>query len=207
VGDRTATTARRSWPGGPTPRPESAGSWDPTVSGVQSPDGYSEVRRSGPGVPDAASASQTGVSAEEVWRTGRLSGRPTRGRWRRRGGTALTVVLLIAAGAVLWLRLHHAPLAVTGVVITSQVKNGCAVNVTGRIDTTGGAGSVSYQWVFTPQQAAPVPLSQTVTAGQSSVYVTVADQGVGQGQQAQQVTLQVLGPGQGSASTHVVLSC
>ena len=80
--------------------------------------------------------------------------------------------------------------------------------MTGRISTSGGAGTVSYQWVFTPQVAAPHPLSQSVTAGQSAVYVTVSDPGAtGHGQAAQQVTLQVLSPGQGSASTHVNISC
>jgi hypothetical protein len=117
------------------------------------------------------------------------------------------VALLAAAGVLAYLRLHHAPLKVTGVAITSQVKDGCTVNVTGRIDTTGGAGTVSYQWVFTPQAAAPHPLTQSVTAGQTAVYVTVSDQGTSHGQAAQQVTLQVLGPGQGKASTHVNISC
>lgn len=163
--------------------------------------------RYGPGVPGAMPASQSTVSAEEVWRTGRLPRPvPRRGHWRRRAGTALTAALLIACGVVIFLRLHHAPLAVIGVAITSQVKNGCAVNVTGRIGTTG-AGTVSYQWVFTPQVTAPQPLSQTVTAGQSAVYVTVSDQGTGHGQVTQRVTLQVLGPEQGSASTHVTISC
>jgi hypothetical protein len=160
-------------------------------------------------VPGTAPGSQAGLTAEEVWRTGQLPGPPPqrKGRLRRRAGTALTVALLIAVGVVIYLRLHHAPLAVTGVAITSQVKNGCAVDVTGRITTSGGAGTVSYQWVFTPQTAAPTPLRQSVTAGQSAVYVTVADQGQGHGQAAQRVTLQVLGPEQRSASTHVVISC
>jgi hypothetical protein len=116
-------------------------------------------------------------------------------------------VLLIACGVVVYLRLHHAPLTVTGVAITSQVKNGCTVEVTGRISTSGGAGTVSYQWVVTPQVAPPRPLNQSVTAGQPAVYVTVSVQGTGRGQAAQQVTLQVLGPGQGSAAAHVNISC
>ena len=117
------------------------------------------------------------------------------------------MALLVACGVVVFLRLHHAAFKVTGVAITSQAKDGCSVNITGRISTTSGAGTVSYQWVFTPQPAAPQPLSQSVAAGQSAVYVTVSVQGSGHGQAAQQVTLQVLGPGQGSASTHVNLSC
>jgi hypothetical protein len=119
----------------------------------------------------------------------------------------LTVALLAASGVVIYLRLHHAPFGVTGVALTGQVKNGCAVDVTGRIDTSGAAGTVSYQWVFTPQLTAPSPLSQSVIAGQDTVYVTAAVQGQGHGRLGQEVTLQVLGPGQRSASAHVVISC
>jgi hypothetical protein len=77
----------------------------------------------------------------------------------------------------------------------------------GRIGTTGGAGVVSYQWVFSPQLTAPAPLSKSVTAGESAVYVTAAIQGQGHGRLAQQVSLQVLGPGKGIAAAHVVISC
>jgi hypothetical protein len=208
--ERTATATAGPRPGG-TGGQGRAGPLDSPTGTVQSP-GSAEVRY-GRGVPEAtpasqAAAGQAGVSAEEVWRTGQLPGRPRgRGRWRRRAGTALTAVLLIACGVVVYLRLHHAPLTVTGVAITSQVKNGCTVEVTGRISTSGGAGTVSYQWVVTPQVAPPRPLNQSVTAGQPAVYVTVSVQGTGRGQAAQQVTLQVLGPGQGSAAAHVNISC
>jgi hypothetical protein len=205
VWERTATATGGPWPAGSTPPRGQA--WSPD-SGEPPPGRSSAEVRFGPGVPGAAPSGQPAVSAEEVWRTGQLPGPPPRrGRWRRQAGTALTVALLIACGVVIYLRLHHAPFAVTGVAITAQVKNGCAVDVTGRIGTSGGAGSVSYQWVLTPQAAAPRPLSQSVTAGQSAVYVTISDQGSGQGRQAQQITLEVLGPGQGRASTHVVISC
>jgi hypothetical protein len=117
------------------------------------------------------------------------------------------VILIAAAGVVLYLRLHHGPLQVTGVAITGQVTRGCAVDVTGRITTNGSAGTVSYQWLFQPQSQAPQPLSQSVTAGQAAVYVTVAVEGQGHGSAAQDVTLQVLGPGTGTASVHVVVSC
>jgi hypothetical protein len=117
------------------------------------------------------------------------------------------VVLLVAAGVVLYLRFHHGPLQVTGVAITRQVTNGCAVDVTGRITTNGSAGTVSYQWLLRPQSEAPQPMSQSVVAGQGAVYVTVAVQGQGQGSAARDVTLQVLGPGTGTASVHVSLSC
>ena len=119
---------------------------------------------------------------------------------------ALTVILLAAAGVVLYLRFHHAPFQVTGVAITRQVTNGCAVDVTGRITTNGSAGTVSYQWLFQPQSQAPQPLSQSVVAGQDAVYVTVAVQGQGQGSAAQDVTLQVLAPAPGPRRS-MWLSC
>ncbi len=162
------------------------------------------VRRYGPGVP----VSQAGVTAEQVWRTGRLpepSRRPA--RLRRLAGAALTVILLAAAGVVLFLRFHHAPFQVTGVAITRQTKTACGVDLTGRISTNGSAGTVSYQWVFRPQVQAPQPLSQSVTAGQHAAYVTVAVEGEGHGSASQTVTLQVLGPGTGAATKRVSVSC
>jgi len=192
--DRTSTVPGRPRPGGRDPG-----------SGEAPP---AELRRHGPGVPAIAPGGQGVPTAEEVWRAGappgRSSGRPG-ARWRRRAGSALTVTLLIAVGLVIFLRLHHPSLRVTGVAITSQAKDGCSVNVTGRISTTGGAGTVSYQWVLTPQAGPPHPLSQSVTGGQSSVYVTAAIQGTSQ--LSRQVTLQVLGPGQGSATAHVIANC
>ena len=108
---------------------------------------------------------------------------------------------------MIYLRLHHPPLGVTGVAIT-EVSNGCTVHLTGRIDTTGGAGTVSYEWTFQPQLATPKPLSQSVSAGQSAVYVTAAVEGQGRGSVAQTATLRVLGPGQPrDASAHLVISC
>ncbi|MGH3222766.1 MAG: hypothetical protein ACRDPY_29405 [Streptosporangiaceae bacterium] len=148
------------------------------------------------------------MTAEQVWRTGRLPEAPRRkGRTRRTLGSALTVILLIAAGAVLYLRFHHAAFSVSSVKITSEAKTACGVNVTGRIDTNGAAGTVSYQWAFQPQSQAPQPLSQSVVSGQHSVYVTVAVQGTGHGTSSQKVTLQVLGPGTASATTSVTFSC
>lgn len=130
-----------------------------------------------------------------------------RRRVRRIASGALTVTLLAAAVVVLYLRFHHAPLRVTGVTITRQAANGCAVDVTGRITTNGSTGTVSYQWLLEPQSQAPQPVSQSVVAGQDAVYVTVAVQGQGQGSAARDVTLQVLGPGTGTASVHVTVSC
>jgi hypothetical protein len=166
-----------------------------------------QVVRYGPGVPSPGAAGQAGPTAGEVWRTG-LPGAPRRaGRARRLAGPALSVALLAASAAVIYVRLHHGPFGVTGVAITAQVKHGCTEDVTGRVGTTGAAGTVSYQWVFQPQEAAPRPLSQPVASGQSAMYVTAAVEGQGHGSLTQTVTLQVLGPERGSASARVVLSC
>jgi hypothetical protein len=169
----------------------------------------SDVVRHGPGVPGSAGVAATG--AESVWRTGGQAGPPPgrRGlrRVRRILGSALTVILLVAAGVVLWLRFHHAPFDVTGVAITQQIKTTCGVDVTGRIATNGSAGTVSYQWVFRPQTQAPQPLSQSVVAGQRAVYVTVAVEGQGHGSATQEVTLDVLGPVARTASKQVNVSC
>ncbi len=59
------------------------------------------------------------------------------------------------------------------------------MNVTGRIATNGGAGTVSYQWVFQPAPRPPQPLSADGVAGQHAVFVTVAVEGQGHGSAAQ----------------------
>ena len=119
----------------------------------------------------------------------------------------LTVILLAAAGVLLFLRFHHSPFHVTGAPTLSTAQNGCTVNVTGQIPTNGSSGTISYQWVFTPQQGAPQPLSQSVVSGQHDVFVTVAVQGQGHGTASEKVTLQILGRNQESVSTVVKVSC
>jgi hypothetical protein len=164
----------------------------------------SDMVRYGPGVPE----SQAGVTAEQVWRTGRMpepAKRPR--RLRRVAGTAFTVLLLAAAAVVLFLRFHHAPFHTSGASITGETKSGCAVNVTGKIDTNGAAGTVTYEWVFQPQAEAPQPQSQTVVSGQHSLFVTVAVEGQGHGSASQKVTLQVLSPDPASAPTEVTINC
>ncbi len=122
--------------------------------------------------------------------------------------TVVTVLLLAAAGVLLFLRFHHAPFSVSGASIAEVTQNGCTVNVTGKIDTNGAAGTVSYQWVFTPQQQAPQPLSQSVVSGQNAAFVTVSVQGQGgHGTATEQVTLQVLSPNQETASRVIKISC
>jgi hypothetical protein len=169
--------------------------------------GRAQVMRYGPGVPAAGPASRPVPTAEQVWQTG-LPNAPGRPRRRRRlAGPVLSVALIVASGVVIYLRLHHGPFGVTGVAITQQVRKGCTEDVTGRVDMTGAAGTVSYQWLFAPQLAAAQRLSQSVASGQSVMYVTAAVEGQGHGILAQTVTLRVLGPGHDSASAHIVLSC
>jgi hypothetical protein len=168
-----------------------------------------DVVRHGPGVPATPPAGQAELTAERVWRSSRHTAKTSRrtARLRRLFGSALTVILLAAAGLTLYLRFHDAPFRVTGVVISQQARTGCGVDVTGRITTNGSAGTVSYQWLFRPDVQAPQPLSQSVIAGQQAVYVTAAVEGTGHGSEPETVTLQVLGPELTTASTAVVVSC
>lgn len=166
-----------------------------------------EVIRYGPGLPTTRTDTPA-QGVDQAWRTGRLP-RPPR-RWTRLRqwlGSALTVVLLAASGVVLYLRFYHAPFHVTGIVISQQARNGCGVDVTGMISTNGAAGTVAYQWLLIPSRQAPRPLSQSVIAGQHSVFVTVTVDGTGHGQAFRKVVLEVLGPDRVSASATVNLSC
>jgi hypothetical protein len=167
-----------------------------------------EVVRYGPGVPATVEPGHPGLTAEHVWRGGTPPKAPRRpGRLRRLLGSALTVILLVVAGVLFYLRFHHTPFHDTGVRITQTTQNGCGVDVTGMITTNGSPGTVSYQWVFRPDPHAPQPLTQTVISGQRAVYVTVAVEGSGQGTASQTVTLQILGPNPMSESVPVVLRC
>jgi hypothetical protein len=141
-----------------------------------------EMVRYGPGVPATPPADQAELTAERVWRATRPV-KPSRRRARLGvlAGWALTVILLVASGILLYLRFHHAPFHVTGVAITQRTHNRCGMDVTGRISTNGSAGTFSYQWLFQPGQQAPQPLSQSVAAGQHAAYVTVAVEGQGDG--------------------------
>ena len=170
-----------------------------------------EVIRYGPGVP-VKPGSQSSPAAEARWRTGRLPPSRRRVGLRRFLGTALTVILLAASGAILYLRFHHAPFQVSGVSISQQPisqkpASACRLDVTGLIVTNGAAGTISYQWVFRPGHSVPQPLSQSVIAGQHGVNVTVAVRGQGHGTAFKTVTLQVLGPTAQSASMGVIIRC
>jgi hypothetical protein len=194
AGTAQAGTAQAAPPAGAAGGP--AGTWD-----------AQQVIRHGPGVPVGAAAGQAAPTAEQVWQAGPPNAAPRGRRARRIASSVLSIALLVASGVVIFLRLHHGPFGVTGVAITGQARNGCTVDVTGRISTTGAAGTVSYQWIFSSQQAAPEPMSQSAAAGQPAVYVTAAIQGQSHGSVTQRVTLQVLGPGHGTASVPVTVSC
>ncbi|HEX5296107.1 MAG TPA: hypothetical protein VFW50_03885 [Streptosporangiaceae bacterium] len=193
--------------GEPAP-PYSPGRTGSHAPGHAAPGG---LTRYGPGVP-ATPAASAPHAAERIWRSGHADQSPRRppprpGRWRGRGGAALTVILLAASAVVLFMRFHHAPFHVTGVAIAPPARNGCGVDVTAEVSTNGAAGTVSYQWLFRPEGQAPQPLSKSVAAGQDAVYVTVAVRGSGHGTASRTVTLQVLGPDVRSASIPVTLRC
>jgi len=166
------------------------------------------IVRYGPGVPVVLPVSQGGRTAEHVWR-GRPppSPPPRSARLRRLGGVALTVILLVASGVVLFLRFYHPPFQVTGAAITQHTATGCRVDVTGRIATNGAAGTVSYRWLFKPGGQQATTLRQSLTSGQHAVDVTVAVEGSGHGSASQTAILQVVSPDRRTASARVALSC
>jgi hypothetical protein len=168
-----------------------------------------DIVRYGPGVPATRPPGNAELTGERAWHgTGRAAP-PSRRRerWRRLASMVLTIALLAASAVVLYLRFHHPPFHVTAVTITHQARNGCVVDVTGRISTNGSAGTVSYQWLFRSGQQSPQPLNQSVAEGERAVYVTVTLEGSGQGSTSQKVTLQVLGPDFRADSAVAVISC
>jgi hypothetical protein len=205
-GDETTRSLDRDPAAGPQPTVPAGPPHPPTE--VVPPGPGAGIVRHGLGVPFSLPESRAGQAAEHVWRAGQQPA--PRRRWRalrRVASSALTVILLAAAGVVLYLRFYQPPFRVTGVVIARQARAGCGVDVTGRVSTNGGAGTISYQWLFRPGRAAAQPLSQSVTAGQHAVYVTVAAEGSGHGSASQTITLQVLSPGRRTASVTVIVSC
>ena len=184
----------------PAPRSPAARAMPPSpVAGIV---------RYGPGIPVDLPVSQGGRTAEHVWSGGPPPAPPRRSaRLRRFGGLALTVILLIASGVVLFLRFYHPPFQVTGAAITQHTATGCRVDVTGRIATNGAAGTVSYRWLFKPGGQQATTLRQSVTSGQHAVDVTVAVEGSGQGSATRTAVLQVLSPDRRTASARVALSC
>jgi hypothetical protein len=191
----------------PHPPTEVAAPVAPPAAG---PSGQNQdIVRYGPGVPATPPPGRAELTAERAWH-GTGPARPPsrrRERWRRLAGLALTIAFLVASAVVLYLRFHHPPFHVTAVAITHQARNGCVVEVTGRISTNGSAGTVSYQWLFRSGQQSPRPLDQSVAAGERAVYVTVTLEGSGQGSASPEVTLQVLGPDPRAASDVAVISC
>ena len=166
------------------------------------------IVRYGPGVPVELPVSQGRRTAEHVWSGGPPPSPPRRSaRLRRLGGSALTVLLLVASGVILFLRFYHPPFQVTGASVSQHTVAGCRVDVTGRITTNGGAGTVSYRWLFRPGQQQATTLRQSVASGQHAVDVTVAVEGSGSGTASQTAVLQVLSPSRQTASAHVTLSC
>jgi hypothetical protein len=176
--------------------------------GSTPPSPVAGIVRYGPGVPVDLPVSQGGRTAEHVWSGGPPPAPPRRSaRLRRLGGSALTAVLLVASGVILFLRFYHPPFQVTGAAITQHTTAGCRVDVTGRITTNGAAGTVSYRWLFEPAGQQATALRQSVASGQHAVDVTVAVEGSGSGTASRTAVLQVLSPSRRTASAHVTLTC
>ncbi|HXZ70393.1 MAG TPA: hypothetical protein VEH31_05885 [Streptosporangiaceae bacterium] len=206
-GEATQTFMGHDRPGPPPHPPTEVARPYPATEAVPPPP-PAEFVSYGPGVPAPRPGDRRGLTAEQVWRSGRPPAPARRGpRLRQLLGWGLTVILLAASGVVLYLRFHHPPFHVTGVAISQRTRTGCGVDVTGRITTNGSAGTVSYQWLFQPGRQQPQPLSQSVTAGQHAVYVTAALEGSGHGSASKTATLQILGPDPRSVSATVVVTC
>jgi hypothetical protein len=163
--------------------------------------------RSGPGVPAPAAADKAS-RAEHIWRGGLPPGPAPRRTLRRLLGSALTVVLLAASGVVLYLRFHHTPpVQVTSVTIAHRTSIACGVDLSGRIDTNGAAGTVSYQWLVQPGRRQPSPKTVAVISGQHVAQVTLILPLTGHGRASELVTLQVLAPDPKAVSANVAVKC
>jgi hypothetical protein len=180
----------------------------PSTADAMPPRSAAGIVRYGPGVPVVLPVSQGGRTAEHIWRGSQPPASPPRSaRWRRLGGSALTVLLLVASGVILFLRFYHPAFQVTGATVSQHTAAGCRVDVTGRVTTNGSAGTVTYQWLFKPGGQQATTLSQSVSSGQDAVDVTAALEGSGQGTASQTAILQVLSPDRRTASTRVTLNC
>lgn len=164
-----------------------------------------DLVRYGPGVPAAPPGARLGPTAAQASRGAYPAPAHRRILVRQVFGAALAVILLAAGGVVLYLRFHHPPLQVTRVAIVRSGQAGCRVAVAGQINTTGTAGTITYQWLF--PTGSPLTRYQPVSAGQHSVNVQVTVEGSGKGMASQRVLLQVLQPGRRSASKDIVVHC
>jgi hypothetical protein len=201
-----ATQATPAHP--PTQVADSPVAATPAGPAPESTVGAAGIVRYGPGVPVVLPVSQGGRTAEHVWRGSQPPAPPRRSsRLRRLGGSALTVVLLVASGVILFLRFYHPSFQVTGATVSQHTATGCRVDVVGRVTTNGSAGTVTYRWLFQPGGQQATTLHQSVSSGQHAVDVTAALEGSGQGTASQTATLQVLSPDRRTASTRVTLNC
>jgi hypothetical protein len=165
-----------------------------------------DVVRSGPGVPGTGDTA--GRQAEQIWRGGLPHGQVRRQKLRRLLGPALTMILLAASGVVLYLRFHHTPpVQVTSVTIAHRTRIACGIDVIGRINTNGAAGTVSYQWLVQPGRRQPRPKTVSIISGQHVAQVTLILPLTGHGRASELVTLQVLAPDPKTASANVAVSC
>ncbi len=179
---------------------ETAGGEPPTNT-LPSP--AAGIVRHGPGVPAILSGGRRGRTAEHIWG----GGTPPAHSVRRLGGWAITSILIVASGIVLFLRFHHVPLHVTGAAITVQKAAGCRADVAGRVTTNGAAGTITYRWQFKPGGQQATTLHQTIAHGQHAADLVITLEVSGHGSSAQTAVLEVLSPDPRTASIPVVLTC
>jgi hypothetical protein len=164
------------------------------------------IVRYGPGVPVDLSVGQGGRTVEHIWRGGKPPA-PTRSRLRRIGGWALSAVLIATSGILLFLRYYSPPLHVTAVTVTTHDATGCQVDLTAHVTTNGGAGAITYQWLFEPDEQPATTLRQSVSRGQHAADLTMTVDSGGHGTVSQTAILQILSPNRRTASIPVALTC